>query len=101
MLDNFEPEGLKETAAQLKGQFPHLLIEASGGITPETLGLYVSPHVDIVSQGKLTQGTTMLSSCIGRFVKALELHDTDRLGVLFASRSLPSCVQATASSISR
>ncbi|GAB9477192.1 hypothetical protein Gpo141_00014253, partial [Globisporangium polare] len=56
MLDNFEPEGLKATAATLKAQFPHLLIEASGGITPETLGSYVSPHVDIVSQGKLTQG---------------------------------------------
>lgn len=58
MLDNFEPEGLKATAATLKAQFPHLLIEASGGITPETLGSYVSPHVDIVSQGKLTQGTS-------------------------------------------
>ncbi|RLN46142.1 hypothetical protein BBJ29_001923 [Phytophthora kernoviae] len=56
MLDNFEPELLKSTAAELKAQFPHLLIEASGGITPETLGQYVSPHVDIVSQGKLTQG---------------------------------------------
>lgn len=56
MLDNFDPEPLKATAAKLKTQFPHLLIEASGGITPETLGSYVSPHVDIVSQGKLTQG---------------------------------------------
>ncbi|KAG7398924.1 hypothetical protein PHYBOEH_010142 [Phytophthora boehmeriae] len=56
MLDNFEPEQLKATAAELKSQFPHVLIEASGGITPETLGQYVSPHVDIVSQGKLTQG---------------------------------------------
>ncbi|TYZ61016.1 hypothetical protein PybrP1_009596 [[Pythium] brassicae (nom. inval.)] len=56
MLDNFEPEGLKATAKRLKTQFPHLLIEASGGITPATLGSYVSPDVDIVSQGKLTQG---------------------------------------------
>lgn len=65
MLDNFEPEGLKATAAKLKGQFPHLLIEASGGITSETLGSYVSPHVDIVSQGKLTQGTSLNLSCLG------------------------------------
>ncbi|ETI37909.1 nicotinate-nucleotide diphosphorylase (carboxylating) [Phytophthora nicotianae P10297] len=56
MLDNFEPEQLKSTAAELKKQFPHLLIEASGGITPETLCQYVSPDVDVVSQGKLTQG---------------------------------------------
>ncbi|GLE00711.1 hypothetical protein PINS_up009499 [Pythium insidiosum] len=56
MLDNFTPEELKKTAATLKSQFPHLLIEASGGITPDTLAQYVSPHVDVVSQGKLTQG---------------------------------------------
>ena len=29
---------------------------ASGGITPATLGQYVSPDVDVVSQGNLTQG---------------------------------------------
>lgn len=62
MLDNFAPEGLKATAAQLKKAFPHLLIEASGGITPDTLASYVSPDVDIVSQGKLTQGATTLVS---------------------------------------
>ncbi|CAI5717860.1 unnamed protein product [Hyaloperonospora brassicae] len=56
MLDNFEPEELKATAAALKQQFPHVLIEASGGITPATLGQYVSPDVDVVSQGNLTQG---------------------------------------------
>ncbi|CAH0481180.1 unnamed protein product [Peronospora belbahrii] len=56
MLDNFEPEQLKTTAAKLKKQFPHVLIEASGGITPATLGQYISPNIDIVSQGKLTQG---------------------------------------------
>ncbi|EQC37067.1 nicotinate-nucleotide diphosphorylase (carboxylating) [Saprolegnia diclina VS20] len=56
MLDNFEPPQLKEVAAKLKQQFPHLLIEASGGITSATMPQYLSPHVDIVSQGKLTQG---------------------------------------------
>ncbi|KAF0706758.1 hypothetical protein AaE_013965 [Aphanomyces astaci] len=56
MLDNFEPPQLKQVAATLKQQFPHLLIEASGGITIDTMGDYVSPHVDIISQGKLTQG---------------------------------------------
>ncbi|KAI9895161.1 hypothetical protein PsorP6_018409 [Peronosclerospora sorghi] len=56
MLDNFEPEKLKATAAELKRQFPHVLVEASGGITPATLGQYVSSDIDIISQGKLTQG---------------------------------------------
>ncbi|CAK4633298.1 hypothetical protein LEN26_019962 [Aphanomyces euteiches] len=60
MLDNFEPPQLKEVAAKLKQQFPHLLIEASGGITIDTMGQYVSPHVDIISQGKLTQGYSSL-----------------------------------------
>jgi nicotinate-nucleotide pyrophosphorylase (carboxylating) len=56
MLDNFEPEKLKRDAATFKAQFPHVLIEASGGITTETMPDYLSEHVDIVSQGKLTQG---------------------------------------------
>jgi nicotinate-nucleotide pyrophosphorylase (carboxylating) len=56
MLDNFTPAQLKQDAAQLKEQFPHLLIEASGGITIDTIDDYLSPHVDIISQGSLTQG---------------------------------------------
>jgi nicotinate-nucleotide pyrophosphorylase (carboxylating) len=56
MLDNFEPNRLKQDSATFKQQFPHVLVEASGGITIETMGDYLSEHVDIVSQGKLTQG---------------------------------------------
>uniref|UniRef100_A0A7S3L4S8 Nicotinate-nucleotide pyrophosphorylase [carboxylating] n=1 Tax=Amphora coffeiformis TaxID=265554 RepID=A0A7S3L4S8_9STRA len=56
MLDNFEPAKLKEDAKSLKEEFPHLLIEASGGITVKTMADYLSEHVDILSQGKLTQG---------------------------------------------
>ncbi len=56
MLDNFEPDRLKQDAATFKTQFPHVLVEASGGITTETMADYLCPHVDIVSQGKLTQG---------------------------------------------
>jgi nicotinate-nucleotide pyrophosphorylase (carboxylating) len=56
MLDNFDPVQLHADAAYLKKTFPQLLIEASGGITTETMPDYLSEHVDIVSQGKLTQG---------------------------------------------
>ena len=59
MLDNFPPAQLQEAAATLKKAFPHLLIEASGGITAGTLADYLSPAVDIVSQGTLTQGTKL------------------------------------------
>jgi nicotinate-nucleotide pyrophosphorylase (carboxylating) len=56
MLDNFTPQQLQQDAKTLKQQFPHLIIEASGGITTETMPDYLSEHVDVVSQGKLTQG---------------------------------------------
>lgn len=60
MLDNFAPVQLKKDAKTLKEEFPHLLVEASGGITTETMPEFLSDHVDIVSQGKLTQGYSCL-----------------------------------------
>jgi nicotinate-nucleotide pyrophosphorylase (carboxylating) len=60
MLDNLSGPILKENAATLKERFPHLLIEASGGITVDSMNEYLSEHVDIISQGKLTQGYACL-----------------------------------------
>jgi nicotinate-nucleotide pyrophosphorylase (carboxylating) len=60
MLDNFGPEGLKADAKIVKQQFPHLIIEASGGITFDTMADYVSDDVDIISRGDLTQGYSCL-----------------------------------------
>ena len=56
MLDNYSGDELRTVAAQLKEKFPHLLIEASGGITLENMPDYFSDHVDIISQGNLTNG---------------------------------------------
>jgi len=62
MLDNYNADGsagivkLKDDASKIKEQFPHVMIEASGGITTETICDYVSPHIDVISQGSLTQG---------------------------------------------
>jgi nicotinate-nucleotide pyrophosphorylase (carboxylating) len=56
MLDNFEPSKLKSSAGIFKEQFPHVLVEASGGITLHTMKDYLCDAVDIVSQGSLTQG---------------------------------------------
>lgn len=56
MLDNFEPDNLRKDAETFKKQYPHVLVEASGGITTETMSDYLCKDVDIVSQGKLTQG---------------------------------------------
>lgn len=56
MLDNYSPEVLKAEAGEVKAAYPHVLVEASGGITVDTMGDYFSPHVDIISMGHLTQG---------------------------------------------
>ncbi|KAL7477076.1 hypothetical protein ACHAW6_002891 [Cyclotella cf. meneghiniana] len=56
MLDNFEPQKLKTDAAELKKKYPHVIVEASGGITIESMGDYFDKNVDVISQGKLTQG---------------------------------------------
>ncbi|KAM9314775.1 nicotinate-nucleotide pyrophosphorylase [carboxylating]-like [Pholidichthys leucotaenia] len=56
MLDNFPPQELHASACAVKEEFPNVLIEASGGVTPENIVLYFSPHVDIISLGCLTQG---------------------------------------------
>lgn len=56
MLDNYAPAELGEVAARLKAAWPHIIIEASGGITADTMPAYFSPAVDIISQGALTNG---------------------------------------------
>lgn len=56
MLDNFDPEALHKAAEVLKQEFPHLLIEGSGGVKRENIAQYFGPHVDVISMGSLTQG---------------------------------------------
>jgi nicotinate-nucleotide pyrophosphorylase (carboxylating) len=68
MLDNFEPSLLKSAAETFKAKFPSVLVEASGGITTETMPEYLSENVDIVSQGRLTQGY----SCLDYSLKILQ-----------------------------
>lgn len=50
------PQALHAAAQALKQEFPSTLIEASGGVIPENLCQYLSPHVDIISLGCITQG---------------------------------------------
>lgn len=56
MLDNFEPAALEKASSALKQKFPHLCIEASGGIQKDTLNQFCLPCVDVVSLSKTTQG---------------------------------------------
>ncbi|KAF2072993.1 hypothetical protein CYY_005705 [Polysphondylium violaceum] len=56
MLDNYTPDRLAQDSKELKQLYPHIIIEASGGITPSTIQQYALPTVDIISMGNLTQG---------------------------------------------
>jgi len=63
MLDNMPPAALDAAARDLRtivqpslDTATNFLIEASGGITLETLGEYMSDWVDVISLGSLTQG---------------------------------------------
>mmetsp|Transcript_10772 Transcript_10772/g.35703 ORF Transcript_10772/g.35703 Transcript_10772/m.35703 type:complete len:293 (+) Transcript_10772:19-897(+) len=60
MLDNYDPDAFKRDAQKIKAKFPNVLIEASGGITLDTLTDFLSEHTDIVSMGSLTQGYACL-----------------------------------------
>jgi len=53
MLDNFRPEELASAVTILKARWPGLLVEASGGITFDTVAEYAL-HADVVSSGALT-----------------------------------------------
>ncbi len=54
MLDNMEPEAVRETVTVLKTINPGVLIEASGGITKENIEAYAGTGVDIISVGYIT-----------------------------------------------
>ena len=61
MLDNFLPAALHAAAEVLKKEFPLLIIEASGGISEETITGYFGPDVDVISLGSLTQGCSAVN----------------------------------------
>ena len=67
MLDNFSPALMKEAVALNKtfecaknpvGNTPHAKLEASGGITTQTLRAYAETGVDYISIGALTKDCT-------------------------------------------
>ncbi len=62
MLDNFSPQQVKEAKALLKDAklSDKVLLEASGGITPENVLDYASVGVDIASLGALTHSVKAL-----------------------------------------
>jgi nicotinate-nucleotide pyrophosphorylase (carboxylating) len=53
LLDNFSPAEARALYRELKARFPRLLIEVSGGITPENVAEYADA-ADRISLGYLT-----------------------------------------------
>lgn len=49
MLDNFDPLEFARVAKILKSRWPHVLVEASGGLTIDTLHKYCIPEADVIS----------------------------------------------------
>lgn len=58
MFDNYLAEDLKKDSKLLKVDYGYknVIIEASGNITYDTMGEYISEYVDVISRGDLTQG---------------------------------------------
>ena len=56
LLDNFEPEGIVEVVSALRsaGRREAISLEASGGITIDTVSRYADTGVDFISMGILT-----------------------------------------------
>lgn len=57
MLDNFSYDMIRQALVLIDGRFP---VEASGGITPETVRAYAECGVDYVSMGYLTHSVKSL-----------------------------------------
>jgi nicotinate-nucleotide pyrophosphorylase (carboxylating) len=57
MLDNMDPDTMRKAVAMVDGR---MLVEASGGVTPETVAQVAATGVDLISSGALTHSVTVL-----------------------------------------
>ncbi|NPV87988.1 carboxylating nicotinate-nucleotide diphosphorylase [Coprothermobacteraceae bacterium] len=60
MLDNMGVNDLTEAVRRIRSVSPHILIEASGGITLDTVIRVASTGVDLISVGELTHSVRVL-----------------------------------------
>lgn len=56
MLDNFTPDQIREHAPVIKREFPHVIVEVSGGLRPGNIVSYLCNSVDVYSMGCLIEG---------------------------------------------
>ena len=53
MLDNMSPEQVKTVSKEIKAIRPDVILEISGGITPDNIENYAA-YADVISMGWLT-----------------------------------------------
>lgn len=54
MLDNMENDWMTEAVRRIKARSPHVIVEASGNVTLETVRGIAATGVDVISVGRLT-----------------------------------------------
>ncbi|XP_066928850.1 nicotinate-nucleotide pyrophosphorylase [carboxylating]-like [Clytia hemisphaerica] len=60
MLDNFDAAITEKSAQEIKGHYPHVILEVSGGVTLQNASDYMTPTIDVLSSSSLTQGYSTL-----------------------------------------
>ncbi|WP_019536390.1 carboxylating nicotinate-nucleotide diphosphorylase [Paenibacillus ginsengihumi] len=60
MLDNMNPAQIKEAVQRIKRRMPHIIVEASGSVTLETVRAIAETGVDVISAGRLTYSVQSL-----------------------------------------
>jgi nicotinate-nucleotide pyrophosphorylase (carboxylating) len=72
MLDNMAPQQMKEAVHRIKSAAPHIVVEASGSVTLDTIQQIADSGVDVISVGRLTYSVQALD---------ISLDLNDRKGV--------------------
>jgi len=60
MCDNMTPEQIRKVADFRDENYPHILLEASGNITTETITGYINSGIDAISSGSIIHQATWL-----------------------------------------
>jgi nicotinate-nucleotide pyrophosphorylase (carboxylating) len=60
MLDNMDPERMRRAVARIRAAAPWVTIEASGGVTLDTVRAIAETGVDVISVGSLTHSIQAL-----------------------------------------
>ncbi|MEC0212971.1 carboxylating nicotinate-nucleotide diphosphorylase [Paenibacillus ehimensis] len=60
MLDNMSPEQMSQAVQRMKNQAPHIMVEASGSVTLDSVHSIALSGVDVISVGRLTYSVQAL-----------------------------------------